>query len=238
MKTQQVRKTLQLISLLLFPAIFFYFSPAIIIFGAIEGIAVGSFLIFVTLFVLSLYFGRAFCGWVCATGGMQELCGNVQDKPVKRGKWLKYAIWLPWLAAITLLFLKVGGIKRFDPLFNTNHGLSLGEPASYIVYFIVLALIVVLALTVGKRSFCHHVCWIAPFMVVGGKLRDWLHLPALHLEAASENCTKCLLCNKKCPMSLDVVAMVQRGKVRHVDCILCGECVAACPKGVIRYKFR
>ena len=41
---------------------------------------------------------------------------------MKRGKWVKYALWLPWLTAIVLLALKVGGIKRLDPLFITNHG--------------------------------------------------------------------------------------------------------------------
>jgi ferredoxin len=38
-------------------------------------------------------------------------------------------------------------------------------------------------------------------------------------------------------MSIEVMDLVQAEKLETQDCILCGSCVDACPKGVIRYSF-
>jgi len=67
-------------SFLLFPVTINYFSPYVIIDGASEGIVAGSFITFGTLFLGSLFFGRAFCGWVCPGAGLQEACFSISDK--------------------------------------------------------------------------------------------------------------------------------------------------------------
>ncbi|MDD5936991.1 MAG: 4Fe-4S dicluster domain-containing protein [Clostridiales bacterium] len=77
---------------------------------------------------------------------------------------------------------------------------------------------------------------MAPFMVLGTKVRKPLHLPGLHIKAEKEQCISCKACNKKCPMSLDVCAMVKDGQEFGSECIQCGECVDACPKKVLKYS--
>ena len=72
MKRQQFRKGLTYFSFLLYPITMFYFSPYLIISAASEGLASGSFIIFTSLFISSLFFGRAFCGWMCPGAGMQN----------------------------------------------------------------------------------------------------------------------------------------------------------------------
>jgi ferredoxin-type protein NapH len=81
----------------LFPLIYYYFSPYLVIMGAAEGIVAGSLIIFTSLFVSSLFLGRAFCGWVCPAGATQELCAKVRSKGFKNRKrnWIKYVIWAP-----------------------------------------------------------------------------------------------------------------------------------------------
>ncbi len=37
-------------------------------------------------------------------------------------------------------------------------------------------------------------------------------------------------------MSLEVQSMVQRGDMRHAECILCGNCVDGCTSSSIRYS--
>jgi polyferredoxin len=61
-RRQKIRKAIILISFLLFPITINYFSPYIIIDGAAQGIITGSFITFGLLFIVSLFFGRAFCG--------------------------------------------------------------------------------------------------------------------------------------------------------------------------------
>ncbi|WP_241423274.1 4Fe-4S binding protein [Candidatus Contubernalis alkaliaceticus] len=86
MKRQSIRKTLILISFLLFPITIYYLSPYLIILGALEGIAAGSFVFFALLFVFSLFLGRAYCGWLCPGGGLQECCQIVSTRKAKGGK--------------------------------------------------------------------------------------------------------------------------------------------------------
>ena len=38
-------------------------------------------------------------------------------------------------------------------------------------------------------------------------------------------------------MSLDVKAMVQKGRMEHNECILCGSCVDNCARKAIVYSF-
>ncbi len=63
MKSSRQKKRLifQLLFFLLFPLTIWYFSPYLIIMGATEGIATGSFFTFIGLFVSALFFGRFFC---------------------------------------------------------------------------------------------------------------------------------------------------------------------------------
>lgn len=96
--------------------------------------------------------------------------------------------------------------------------------------------VVVLSLIAGKLSFCHYVCWMAPFMILGTKIKELLKYPSLHLEADNDKCIGCKMCNKKCPMSLDVETMVNEDSMSNSECILCGECIDACSKLVIKYS--
>ena len=77
---QKTRRILAVAMVILFPVIYYYFSPYLIIMGAAEGIIVGSFIVFAGLFFTSLFAGRAFCGWICPAGATQELCFKVNGK--------------------------------------------------------------------------------------------------------------------------------------------------------------
>ena len=54
----------------------------------------------------------------------------------------------------------------------------------------------------------------------------------LHVTKDDNVCNNCGLCAKKCPYHIDIKSF-HAGKVNHVDCTLCGECVAACSTGAL-----
>ncbi|MDF2989256.1 MAG: 4Fe-4S binding domain/4Fe-4S dicluster [Eubacterium sp.] len=85
MKRQSVRKLLLLIALFLFPITIYYFSPYVIIQGAMEGVITGSFVVFLGMLIGALLFGRLFCGYMCPAGGIQECAIMVNDKSPKQG---------------------------------------------------------------------------------------------------------------------------------------------------------
>lgn len=241
MKRQRIRKALTLLSFLLFPITIFYMSPALIIEGAAKGIVTGSFILFGLQLVSGLVVGRAFCGWACPGAGLQEACFSIQNRRVKTGRadWIKYFLWGAWIVVIVFAAIRAGGFRTIDPLYMTrqSHGISIGDPSKYIVYYFFVALIVALALTAGRRAFCHYVCWMAPFMVIGRHIRNAFKWPSLRLRADPESCKACGSCDRICPMSLDVQSMVKVGVMEHSECILCGSCVDHCPSRSIRYSF-
>jgi ferredoxin-type protein NapH len=234
-----LRGLMTLLMFSLFPFIYYYFSPYLVILGAAEGIVAGSLIVFVLLFVVSLFFGRAFCGWVCPAGATQELCARIRDKRFKNGKrnWIKYLIWVPWLSIIIVLFFQAGAILAVDPLYQTYFGISITGVESVIMFLAIAGLISGIALIAGKRGACHTICWMAPFMVIGRKIRNTVNWPALQLEADSRKCVNCKACTRNCSMSLDVTDMVQNHSMENAECILCGRCVEVCPNGAIKYTF-
>lgn len=242
---QRIRKALVVIAFLTFPVTMNFLSPYVIIDGAMNGIVNGSLIMFGLMFLSSLFFGRLWCGWICPGGGMQEIVESVNKKAIKgsRVDWIKWAIWIPWVSLIAWLAVNAGGYKRVDFLHLTENGISVAGTAdrpiffAYLIYYVVVALFVGLAIFAGKRAGCHTICWMAPFMMIGRWIRNRFGWVSLRLVADASACTNCKTCTKSCPMSLDVNAMVQVGKMENLECILCGTCVDGCAKKVIHYSF-
>ena len=235
---QKVRRILLYVSLFLFPVTMNYLSPYVSLDGAFAGVLSGSAIVFALLFFSGLFFGRAWCGWVCPAGGLAEVCQTVNPKPVnaKRLRIVRYSIFAVWFGVLVTGFVLAGGIKGVDPLRLTERYISIDEPLKYIMYYLVLGLFFVLDLALGRRGACHSICWMSPFLSAGMAVGRLLHLPQMCIKAKAEECIDCKKCNSKCPMSIDVNAAVKTGSVKSYDCILCGECVNACPKAVLSYR--
>lgn len=236
---QRWRRALIITSFLFFPVTLNYFSPVLILQGAIRGAFTASAVVFGLLFVSGLFFGRGFCAWVCPGAGFQEPLmavnpGEVASPATDKVKWI---LWAPWMTAILTCYALAGSSLRFQPLYMMPSGISVAQPMMYIPYFTVLALIVWLALALGKRGFCHAACWMAPFLILGTRVGDALGLPRLRLSARPEDCDRCGACRKHCLMSLPVPDMAASGDMRHPECVLCGECADACPKSVLELGF-
>ena len=236
---QRIRRGSILVSFFLFPVVFYYLSPVLIIRASAHGIVNGSLIIFVLLFVSALFLGRGFCGWLCPGAGCQEALFLARDKRVTRGDRVKWFIWVPWLGAIAALAIMAGGYHEVDFFYLTRYGLSVSDSQSFITYLSVLFLLVVLpALVFGRRSLCHHLCWMAPFMILGRRLRNVFQWPALHLKSSPASCKHCQACTRTCPMSLEVEEMVNRGNLENTECILCGACVDICKHNAIKYGWK
>ncbi len=242
---QRIRKGLILLAFLSFPVTMNYLSPYVIIEGAMNGVVNGSLVVFGLLFISALFLGRAWCGWVCPGGAMQELAEPINNSPVNRPKsdWIKWAIWIPWITLIVWGVLQAGGYRSVDLLYHTQDGISVAGTEdrpiifAYVIYYGVVGLMVGLAVIFGRRAACHTVCWMTPFMILGRKLRNRLNTPALRLRADTEECINCQKCTRACSMSLDVNNMVQTRAMEHSECILCGACADVCPKSVIHFTF-
>ena len=96
MKRQEVRKTIGLIALLLFPVTIFYMSPYLSVVGAASGVITGSLIFFLVLFVSALFLRRAHCGWTCLSTGIHDAgLSYITKKVGMKSRILKYVIWVP-----------------------------------------------------------------------------------------------------------------------------------------------
>ena len=238
MERQILRRRISSISFFLFPATFVYFSPYVIVDASAKGIICGSFFMFILLFIGSLVFGRAFCSWACPLGAAQEILSPLKKKFAIKGRIIKWFIWVPWVLAIIIVAAHQGGYHKIDPFFRTSYGFSLGSIYTAIAYIAVLLVLLFAQFIVGKRSFCRHVCWIAPFMILGTEIRKLFKTPSLKLITTDNACNNCKRCTKSCLMGLDVEQMIKTNKMENSECILCGSCADVCRKEHIQLKFK
>ena len=240
MKTpQKLRLGFISVSFMVFPVTIDYLSPVISLTGAYNGIISGSIIIFASQFLISLILGRAFYGWVCPAGGLQDITLQFRTRKVnpERINWIKYLVWIPWLSGILMFIKNAEGINKVDFFFSTNHGFSVTDLNGLIAYVLVVLIFFLLALIIGRRSACHTICWMTPFMIIGRFIAKALRIPSLKLKLSDSPCISCGSCTKSCPMSINVMERVHKEKMENSDCILCGSCVDNCSSKTIVYSF-
>ena len=170
---------------------------------------------FLPLFV-ALFFGRAFCGGVCALGAMQEM---VVLKPLQVPRkldralgLLKYAyLLLAIVLAIKPAIARDFVICRFDPFVGFfRHS---GAPHMLMIGGAFLAG----GMFIG-RPYCR---WLCPY----GALLNWCsRLSRRGVSITPHRELDCGLCNEACPYG----AIEQMRAVRK-DCLYCARCYASCP---------
>ena len=79
-----------------------------------------------------------------------------------------------------------------------------------------------------NRAFCKYICPITVF------LKPMSYFSAMRITCDKAKCISCGKCKKLCPMNVD---MTENGRNREngTDCILCMNCVEACPKGALKF---
>jgi ferredoxin-type protein NapH len=234
MRRQRVRKILLATALLLFQIkiLHLFMSPVVPVFAARAGTIPGSLVVYGALFLSSLFLGRAFCGWFCPGAAMQETLSLIRTR-AKAG-WadrIKYAICSAWSLLVLVVALRAGGFHGIDFRFGTQHGGLLQEILMRTGHFIVIG---ALGAAFGAWASCRYICWIAPFLVVGNRIRNLMRVPGLRITVRGESCSECGACRGSCPMRVDIDTRVT-GSIRNDDCILCGSCVDACPSRAVQF---
>jgi ferredoxin-type protein NapH len=230
----RIRSYILVALVIMLPILFSIYSPILLSVGIRNGIITASFIVFAVWFILSLFMGRsASCGYTCPYGALQELLGkhvlNKKPKHVKADK-VRYIVFVLFFLMVSYFILKIGGLKGVN-LFAPN-----GNPQMVILIPAFIITIGLLSVIFGSRAFCRYLCPQGVFLTIGAKLGRILKIPSLHL-ISDHNCSNCKLCDKSCPMGLNVSDMVKSNSMENLNCILCGECIEKCPKETIKYSF-
>lgn len=203
------------------------------VWGVRNGIITFS-LIMVTLWLISsLFIGRsASCGYTCPYGALQEIIGHkiLKRKPKSgRADKLKYIAFLYFIGIVSLSLFKLGGFNKVI-LFAPEGNIKLIMASLFIIIVGVISLL-------GSRAYCRYLCPVGVLFIISAKVGRIIKIPTLHLVSGENNCSDCMLCNRSCPMGLNVSNMVNYNTMDNPNCILCGECIKRCPKDVIDYSF-
>jgi polyferredoxin len=236
---QRIRKPIVISTAILFHLLLvfhLFFSPVIIILASYRSVINASFIAFVFMFLLSLFFGRAYCSWFCPGCGIQELMSVLIKKKSRNSKalFIKYFIFGIWIGTIVTGYITTG-IHKVD----LTYGLSdISTERKIILTIGAIILIVPLTVIFGKFAACKYICWQAPFMIIGTIIRNYFRFPGLRLRSKPEICNRCNTCTAKCPMNIDVLANVVKGDMNNSECILCGNCIDHCHLKAIQFSFK
>ena len=83
-----------------------------------------------------------------------------------------------------------------------------------------------------NRAFCKYLCPITAIIKITSRFA------LLKIEGDKEKCTHCGLCNKACPMDINIMEYVKNGeRVLSTECIFCLTCTTVCPDEILDHTF-
>lgn len=182
--------------------------------------------------LLSLFWGRIFCGWMCPIGAAQELISNKRfrvkmpiavDQPLKKLKYLLLAGFS--LATLWTGVNYFGHHEPFKTLFNFD-----GSTLSFVLLALVLAWSIV-----TERPFCRYICPLAAILAITSRCSR------CKVSLDRSTCVHCHLCAKSgcCPtgaLRMESTGPAALPVIDAAECIHCGKCGQKCPRNALSEK--
>jgi polyferredoxin len=237
------------------------------------------FIVAGTVLLIGAVVGRAFCGWVCPIGFVQDIITNLKGKldfvsprTHQGSKKLKYVLFLGTMLISGSLALALAsgegsnykaalGVLASGPFIAISpDGTLFGSVPTLIamarqgfssfitkpptiqeVWTDLLTTPPLLALRIlillgffgaawkVPRFWCRYICPTGAMMAVFQKYS------IVGLKRDPVKCTKCPHCEIKCPMQISILDLPWE-KFNDPECIMCMECIDACPHGSLSLK--
>ncbi len=192
----------------------------------LQKIFISNYLLLGVFTVMTLLFGRVFCGYFCPLGAVQEWLTRLgralgirkaYELPPSVDRVLRYAKYLVLAGVIFLSWAYASLVFRdYDPFIAFGH---LGQELDELMFaYVALAAVVVLSLFT-KSWWCRYLCPLGAFFGIVRKI-------GLFRLVKAPSCAGCGACAMKCPAGLDPKAP---SSANDADCVSCMGCVGKCP---------
>jgi len=185
--------------------------------------------------LLTVLFGRFYCGWICPATFLYELNTNLavwlrrlglrtgRRRFDRRIKYLVLGLGLVLSAATGAVLVAA----IYPPAIigrEIYYAVALGGFGAGSVFFVITLLF---DLLVARRGFCRYLC-------PGGALYSLLgRYRLLRIQRIVENCNDCAKCNAVCEFGLDPL----RDGFGQ-ECNNCTACMAVCPTAAMTFRIR
>ncbi|MBF0374265.1 MAG: 4Fe-4S binding protein [Alphaproteobacteria bacterium] len=210
-----------------------------------------------SFFLLFVVLSKAFCGWICPLGALQEMIGRLgrrfglparsvgtRLRPIKWGVLGGLVLVLPLLAGLGVAPHAAG--DAYCQLCPSRIAMTLvnGDVSQMAVpqddwwslgfaagRNFILGFVLVAALSM-RQPFCR----ICPMLALHALTRRLS--PMRLVKRQHDGCATCGLCVRACPMDIPEVQQRHGPRAYSEDCTLCGRCVQFCPAdGVLKLSF-
>jgi polyferredoxin len=235
-----LRRVSQVAAFLLFPGLF------ILMFSAIKDVYVAllngvfsfadfmpQILLLIAMIIVTLVWGRFFCGFICSFGAMSDLVSFLAHKIVKYHirinakvdfylKKIKYLVLLLILITWTWNILVINSLSNPWTIFGMYSSLTQWPDVTYFLSWggLFLLLIIVGSIFI-ERFFCRYLCPLGAVFALLARLRYF------KIIKPRTQCGACKLCTNKCAMGIE---LYKTDKITSVECINCLACVQSCPR--------
>lgn len=199
--------------------------------GSVPEIHPAAMVLFLAFLTISIFFRKAFCGWLCPIGAISEQLWKLGRDTFRRvffpPKWidiplrgLKYI-----LLGLFLWFAAAMPAESIEAFLTSPYGLVADvKMLDFFRHMSQTAAIIIGVLVIGSifvpNMWCRYLCPYGALMGIAA-----LASP-LRIRRVPSACIDCAKCAKACPSNLPVDRLVQ---IRSAECLGCMECVAVCP---------
>lgn len=185
--------------------------------------------------ILTLVFGRFFCGWICPATLLYELNTNLAAWLHRAGFKIgnrRFDLRLKYLVlAVGLVLSAISGVVLVAAIYppavigrEAYYAIALGGFGAGSVFMVMTLLF---DLLVARRGFCRYLC-------PGGALYSLLGRYRLfRIQRVVEDCNDCAKCNAVCEFGLDPL----RDGFGQ-ECNNCSACIAVCPTDAMTFKLK
>lgn len=186
------------------------------------------------LVLYGLFFGRAFCSWICPVNVVNDFA-KVIGKKIPKNKTMSSVItrnvryWILALALVLSVILQIPAFEAVSPIGLFYRAIIFGAVSSWAI----LVAFFLLELAFVKNFWCGRICPLGAFYAVVGKFR------LLRIKHKVENCTNCNKCFEICPeVQVMEIVKVKSGTINNSECTNCGRCIEVCNDKALKFGIK
>jgi ferredoxin len=197
------------------------------------------------IFLVTFFFGRIWCAYICPVGGFPELLSRMLNDrwkieyralpqvPIRYGYFSVYLVALPMLGVSACTLCNFMTVPKIFEAFS-------GEIRGIIYLFsavgaVNLGLFLLLGVFASKgRAYCQFLCPIGAIDALVNRLGARFHF-SRRIRVERNRCTGCNICARNCMCG--AIKMVNRvAVVDQLSCMSCHECVDVCDWSAIDWR--